>query len=463
MTTSRQSSRLPGLAVDPEAIRRARQAAGLSLAQVAGDELSRAAIHRVEQGLVRPSLRTLELIAERTGQPLETFLLPEAREQLESGRDTRGELVLARVERLVVRGRTPDALRQIEQRLAAGCSQREQAHLSYLAGRCHLRESRPLAALSALRQARATFEQLSDERMAVDCLAYEAAALGAEENPAAQEVAHEALRRCHALDPVPRETEVQLLNTLGGIHLSRHDWARAMAAYESAVEVSGQVRDLEGMARTYDGMSLALQGVGNLQAAVRAAQRALTLTNVRQNQLSQARAENNLGHLLMRMDRWQEAEVHLQRSLRLCEEAGITVGKCHVVLSIGHLRFLQEDWPAAEEAMQEASRLAEATGERMTLALAKQWLGRVYARMGQHRDADRCFLSAISILSDPVAGSRLAECHSQYAQVLDDRGDVQSAVQHWRAASRIWQPALGHEGPEESGLSEWADGLSEAN
>src|SRR5262249_17952278 len=151
------------------------------------------------------------------------------------------------------------------------------------------------------------------------------------------------------------------------------DWARAMAAYESAVEVSGQVRDLERMAQIYDGMSVALQGVGNLQAAVRAAQRALALTDVRQNQLSLARAENNLGHLLMRMDRWDEAEGLLEGSLRLCEEAGITVGKCHVVLSIGHLRFLQGDDRAAEAAMLEAASLAEATGERLTLALAKQW------------------------------------------------------------------------------------------
>ena len=460
---SRQNPRLPGLAVDAAAIRRARLAAGLSLAQVAGDDLSRAAIHRVEQGKVRPSLRTLQLIAERTGQPVERFLLPEAREQLESGRGTRGELVLARVERLVVRGEVNEALEQIEERLASGIPEREAAHLSYLAGRCHLRASRPLAALSSLRQARATFEHLGDERMAVECMAFEAAARGIEEDAGALEAAQDALGRCHALDPVPRETEVQILNTLGGIYLSKHDWSRAMAAYQSAVEVSGQVRDLERMAQIYDGMSLAWQGVGNLQAAVRAAQRALALTNIRQNQLSLARAENNLGLLLMKMDRWDEAEEHLQRSLRHCEEAQITVGKCHVVLSIGHLRFLQQDYRAAEAAMLEAAELAEASRERLTLALARQWLGRVYAKMGQHRSADRAFLSAISILSTPSAGSRLAECHSLYAQVLDDRGDVQGAVQHWRTASQIWQPALQSEVRDDADLSEWADGLSAAN
>src|SRR2546429_417857 len=95
VTTGRQPSPPPGLAVVPEDIRRARLAAGLSLAMVAGDDLSRAAVHRIEQGKVRPSLRTLQLIAGRIGQPVERFLVPEAREQLESGRDTRGELVMA--------------------------------------------------------------------------------------------------------------------------------------------------------------------------------------------------------------------------------------------------------------------------------------------------------------------------------------------------------------------------------
>jgi len=66
-----------GLPVDPERVREARLAAGLSLGDVAGDDVSRTFIHFVERGRSRPSRRVLELIAERTGRPLSYFLTPE--------------------------------------------------------------------------------------------------------------------------------------------------------------------------------------------------------------------------------------------------------------------------------------------------------------------------------------------------------------------------------------------------
>ncbi len=46
---------------------------GLSLAELAGGEVSRAFIHQLEQGLARPSLQILEMIARRTGKPVTYF------------------------------------------------------------------------------------------------------------------------------------------------------------------------------------------------------------------------------------------------------------------------------------------------------------------------------------------------------------------------------------------------------
>ena len=66
-----------GLPVDPERVREARLAAGLSLGDLAGDDVSRTFIHFVEHGRSRPSRRVLELIAERTGRPVGYFLTHE--------------------------------------------------------------------------------------------------------------------------------------------------------------------------------------------------------------------------------------------------------------------------------------------------------------------------------------------------------------------------------------------------
>src|ERR1700730_17556641 len=68
------NGRHKGIEVLPEAVRRARAEAGLSLAQVAEGEVTRAAIHMVETGKMRPSMRTLQLIARKTKRPISFFL-----------------------------------------------------------------------------------------------------------------------------------------------------------------------------------------------------------------------------------------------------------------------------------------------------------------------------------------------------------------------------------------------------
>jgi transcriptional regulator with XRE-family HTH domain len=60
--------------VDPSRVRQARLEQGLSLAQVAGTEVSRVFIHQVEKGQARPSRRVLALIARRTHKPISFFI-----------------------------------------------------------------------------------------------------------------------------------------------------------------------------------------------------------------------------------------------------------------------------------------------------------------------------------------------------------------------------------------------------
>lgn len=61
--------------IDPARVRQARTAAGLSLADVAGTDVSRTMIHFIEHGRARPSERVLQLIAERTGKPVSYFVV----------------------------------------------------------------------------------------------------------------------------------------------------------------------------------------------------------------------------------------------------------------------------------------------------------------------------------------------------------------------------------------------------
>src|SRR5579859_2563333 len=73
--SSGRRGRRRGVEIRPGSAKQARLEAGLSLGQVAGDQISRTAIYFVETGKAKPSMETLRLIAERTGRPLEFFLV----------------------------------------------------------------------------------------------------------------------------------------------------------------------------------------------------------------------------------------------------------------------------------------------------------------------------------------------------------------------------------------------------
>src|SRR6266478_8574962 len=78
---SRRRGRRRGVEIRPGSVKQARLEAGLSLGQVARDDISRTAIYFVETGKAKPSRETLELIAERTGRPVDFFLEVDAERQ----------------------------------------------------------------------------------------------------------------------------------------------------------------------------------------------------------------------------------------------------------------------------------------------------------------------------------------------------------------------------------------------
>src|SRR3979411_920568 len=101
---SGRRGRRRGVEIKPGTVKQARLEAGLSLGQVARGDISRTAIYFVETGKAKPSMETLQLIAERTGRPLDSFL---TRKSAQEPRSTAGTL---EIERLIVTGDAAGAL-----------------------------------------------------------------------------------------------------------------------------------------------------------------------------------------------------------------------------------------------------------------------------------------------------------------------------------------------------------------
>ena len=394
----------------------------------------------IETGKARPSMRTLEHIANRTGKPIAFFLVDGGGAPRRPVRGSAADPGLDRLEQLALAGEWR-ALRDTAYGMlppvrGAG----EEALVRYYLGRAQVELREAEGAVDNLRQARTLFQEVGDGWMVVECMDGEAGALYMLERREALELAEAALRECRKLSPVPLSTEVRILGHIGAIQLTHHQWAKAVAFYEEAVHTAGGLRDLTRLARMYNDLSVAYQEMGNLTRAASYSHKALALYGMQQDRLAMARAENNLALVLMKQGDLDAAERHISASLASFDELHIEPSKSHVLLSMGELYLHREAFEQAHDYISQALELAERLGESMTAALALQFLGRLAARAGNHARTDQAFTQAIALLTSLGVTERLVECHAQYAELLGDRGDKDLAIEHWRQAMAVVRP-----------------------
>src|SRR6202521_789776 len=153
ITPSGRRGRRRGVEIKPGTVKQARADAGLSLAQVAGGEISRTAIYFVETGKAKPSMETLKLIAERTGRPLDFFLSRPSTTEARSSAST------VKLERLVVTGDPSGALAAGEALLDRERDPEIAARAKHLMATAHLRLAQPVLGRRFASTARTHFEQ----------------------------------------------------------------------------------------------------------------------------------------------------------------------------------------------------------------------------------------------------------------------------------------------------------------
>ena len=420
MASTRPRGRLNGVDVKPEVLRHARQRAGLSLAQVAGGELTRQAVHLIETGKVRPSMNSLRVITSRLAVPIHSVLVqPEAASRTDGPVQELEVLVQTHhYDRALERGR--EILRHAEAPPAV-------ALIHYHLGHALCKLGRPVEALERLKLARELFESLGDQHLVAETMELQALALHIAEQPQALSVAEQALERYRSVDQRRPEIEARILERLGTILTARGDFATARARYDEALHVAGGVRDLARVARIYHGLHWCYLGVGDLGRAIDMLVKAETLYEAEQRindappNLYLPIVENDLGVLLTQAGDLSRAEQRLHSALRRFTEMGVERVRSHVLLSLGDLRYRQGRYDEALELADQAIELATRFNEHRALATAYKQLGEAHAALGQHDLAVASLQQALTILEEAGYEERRAEYLKTYERVIAHR------------------------------------------
>jgi tetratricopeptide (TPR) repeat protein len=417
-----------GVNIRPGAVAEARAASHLSLAQLGAPHLTRAAIHRIEKGLSRPSLRSLSQIAERTGKPL-SFFLPTA--------DSWPRSPSLELERLVAEARFDEAVayggRLLEEEALPGGVV---ATIRYWLAEAHVRLNKPEVALELLASAIPALEEQGDPWMVAHALHIKSSALYLMDDPEGRFVAEAALRLTRELDPTPPMLEARVLNHLAAIAVHQQQWQQAVHLYNRALAAAEPLRNLRQLSLMYEGMGMAYSNLGRPTQARDYFSRALGLYELQSDMSSMARAEVNLSELLRIEGQFATAEDHVQRSLRYCDEYGVDRrNRSYATVGLAKLRFDQGRDGEVEELVEAAIRLAEERGESLSLATALQLLGRLRLRQQAGVEGDACYSRAIDLYGRLNLIDRVKEARIEYAEELDGQGRSVEARDQWRLAA----------------------------
>jgi tetratricopeptide (TPR) repeat protein len=428
--------RLPGVAIRAGAVKQARREAGLSLAQVGKGHVTAPAIYLIETGRTRPSLPTLEHIAQRTGKPVEFFLADPA------GATDETQARLAELEAMVAEGRYLEAVELGDALLELGTSAYRLGRIRYFLAMAHLQLGQPERGAALLADARAHFEAINDGVMLAECLGAQATLAYMTRRPEAVELAERALEVCRSLNPVPLPTEARLLGIVATAHVANQAWDKAVEFYQAAIEASGSLFDLRRLAATYSGLGSAYHSLGQVDTAARYAMRSVALLEILRDRVSLARAENSLGLILKARGDDQGSRQHLDRSSELSPESELGVGRSLVLLNLSELCLEQGDVDQASAYANDALRLAMSGNEGSDVAEAHVRLGQVADRLGDGATTDREFKLAIHGFEQVGAQERLFECRGIYAEILEKRGDVAEAYAQMKLALQASRPGL---------------------
>jgi tetratricopeptide (TPR) repeat protein len=414
------------------------------LARLADGQVTRGAIHLIETGRARPSDSTLRLISEGTGRPVAYFLavqpvagpLPAA-----AGRGASSEV--RHLRELAARRAYVELARAAQELLQDVPGQPAEAEVLFHLGLAHANLGATREGIDLLRRARELMESNDIEGiLRIECLDWLGVALHHAEDPAAMPALEEALRRCHNQTPPAADLEARILGHLGAVHASRHEWQSASEAYSQAIEVAGNLSQMDLLARMYNDLAGAAEGLGDIVGALVHARKGLAITEVIGDELSLARIENNVGSLLVKNARPRDGLDYLNRALERCERLGIAYGRAKVLLSLAEAHLADGQPEDAATRSQEAALLTRESGERLTEAQALQLLAMALDQTGRHQEADASMGRALAILEDGKAPERLIELHARWARLWEGRREHPQAAAQWKAALSLARPGL---------------------
>jgi tetratricopeptide (TPR) repeat protein len=406
-----------------ERVRTARRELGLSQAQLAGEELTKGFISQLESGQVRPSIRSLQLIASRLSKPLDYFL---GDERLETHKRVAFHRLAA--EAAVERREWSAVGEHVREGLDAGATAGERASLLQLLGSAEVAVRSFERAFELITEALNLVTVESDPQLVAQLFYLRGSAYaGLAQLPAATEsyeACRDVIERFELVDPRLR---ARVCISLGTMYRRLGRASKAIASYETALSLATRSSEMELAARGYMGVAVTHYDSGELEAAIAAYQRALELFRRIQDVDFELNASQSIADIQLESGDVATAKASAERVLSRAVEVGNArnASIAEVILSRVALREGRPD-----EALRKASHAEQVlreTKDRGQQADALGAMAAAYEGLGKTDEADAAYKASIDMYTSVNNYADRSEMAAEYARVLKARGEIDQA------------------------------------
>ncbi len=399
-------------------LREARQRAGLTQQQLAGERYTKAYISALETGIARPSMVALSYLSERLGLTPSHFLDEPTPAWTRLEVDMKlaaGDWQAAADGYELLLDSTPD----------------DQTRAEVLRGQAEalVRLDRGREAVAAASESARLFAgqgRIADEALARYWLAYGLYLSDAEAD--ARSMLSGLLERVRAGLRVEPDFEMRLLMALAAVESRTGNYAESLANLEAARGMASDLDDRRRAMFLYN-LAISYRETGDVEAAIRAGTQGLALLRAAGSGFESAQIENDLAMAYLATGNVARAGELAGEARAEFERAGDDRYLSAVLDTEAQVALARGDATGAQELARRARDLATATGNRAVELTAMLTEARALRSRGAHGEAEARYAEAAAVARQGHVASRLRDVLREWAGLRAEAGDHRGAYE----------------------------------
>jgi tetratricopeptide (TPR) repeat protein len=400
----------------------------MSQAQLAGEELTKGFISQVESGLVRPSVRSLQILAARLGKSLDYFLgdEPLAMSKRLTFHRLAAEAATERRDWAVVRGEVTAALETKPEK-------RDRASLLRFLAQAEMNTGNREIAFDRIGEALSLIDVATDAAEVAHLLHLRGIVYGqiGQYVAAAEalEAARDAMERHEVSDPRLR---ARILVALGTAYRRLNRSAKAMQTYGSALDLASGIDELRLAAQGYMGVAVSLYDAGELDGAIGNYRRALDLFTRVEDTTFQLQVLHSLSSIHFEMGKTEEARELAERGAAAASMAHDQGMVAVAQLVLARIALAGGDAERALNVARQAEKILN--DEPVQRAEALRVIGAAQDALQAFAASDRAYRKAVELLMEVGDHPNLSTFAAEYSMKLRARGETDHAFRYLEIA-----------------------------